>query len=115
MSLRNSQRAVRKQFTVLISKIFKVTKAEKTHFVIEVDVLNKNVYLVEVVTQMGFAKKRIKIFGTTHKKTPVRSLSLACRSETLLKKRLLHRCFPIKFIRAFLKNTYEQFDNFDLI
>ena len=70
---------------MLISKIFKVTKAEKTHFVIEVDVLNKNVYLVEVVTQMGFAKKRIKIFGTTHKKTPVRSLSLACRSETLLK------------------------------
>ena len=42
-------------------------------------------------------KKGSEIFGKTHRKTPVRSLYLACRHETFLKKRLLRRCFPMIF------------------
>ena len=44
---------------MFVSKILKITKVEKTYFLNEVDVLNKNGYLEEVVTQMDFAKKSV--------------------------------------------------------
>ena len=81
----------------------------------KVDVSNKNRYLAETVTQMCFAKKSVlKYLVRLTGKHLCRSFSLACTRENFFKKRLLQRCLPIKFIRAaFLKNTCEQFDNFD--
>ena len=86
-------------------KYLKEPRLKETFFVAEVDVTNKKGYSAEAVV-----KYLIKLTG----KHLCRSLSLACRRETLLKKRLPLRCFPIKFIRAtFSKDTYEQFDSFD--
>ena len=95
------KRAVRKQFTVFFLNIFKITKVEGNIFCgwgrrkeqkkvfsrsSDPDVFCKNSILKYLVQLKG------KHLG--------RSLSLACSRETFLKKRLLHRCFPIKFIRA---------------
>ena len=68
---------------------------------VEVNVSDKFGYLAEAVTGCVLQKKRIKTFGKTHRKNLCKSLSLACRHETLSKKRLLHWRFPIKLIRAF--------------
>ena len=67
----------------------------------EVVVTNKKGYLGDTVTQMYIEKKGIleclvKLTG----KHLCESLSLAGRDETLLKKGLLDRFFPIKFIRT---------------
>ena len=67
----------------------------------EAVITNKKGYLAEAVTQTCYAKKGIlKYLVKLTGKHLCRSLSLACRRETLLKKGLLHRFFPIKFITA---------------
>ena len=52
------------------------------------------------LTQRCFAKnkkrERFEIFGKTHRKAPVES-SLDCRTATLLKNKLLPRCFTLNF------------------
>ena len=91
------QRAARKQFTLFASKNFKITKVEG----------NKKLYLGEAVTHRCFEKKITR-------KHLCRSLSLASWCKNVLKKKLLHKCFPINFIRAaFSSNTSEQFGNSD--
>ena len=71
----------------------------------EVDLTNKKGYLAEAVTQRCFVKQRSEIFNKTHRKTSVQKSYLACRRETLIKKRLPHSCFLIKFIRAAFHRT----------
>ena len=67
----------------------------------EVNVANKKGYLTEAVSPSDvLQKKPFEIFGKNPGKYLCRSLALAGRHETLLKKRLLRRCFPIKFIRV---------------
>ena len=66
----------------------------------EVNVTNKREYLAEAVTQRVLQKSVLKYLVKLTGKHLYRSRSLACMRETLVKKRLLHRCFPIKFIRA---------------
>ena len=66
----------------------------------EVEVTNKKGYLAEAVIRCVLQKKCSEIFGKTYRKTSVQEPFLACRRESSFKARLLHRCFPIKFIRA---------------
>ena len=88
VGLELSQRVVCKQFTVFVSKIFKKTKVEG-HIFCGWGRHNKKGYLAEAITQRCLQEKRFETFGKTHRKHFCRRVSL-----------LLHRCFPVKFIRA---------------
>ena len=86
---------------MFVSKMFKITKVEG-HIFCGFGRRNKQKMVFsrsshpEVFCQKSVLKYLVKLTG----RHLCRGLSLACRRETLLKKRLLHRCFPIKFIRA---------------
>ena len=95
------QGTIRKQFTVFVSKIFKIAKVEGHIFC----GWGRRNELKRVFSRSShryvFCKKSVlKYWVKLTQKHLCRSLSLACWRETLLKERLLHRCFPIKFIRA---------------
>ena len=109
------QSTVRKQFTVFFSKIFKITKFEGNILCGRGRRNEQKRIFSRSSYQTCFCKKKCsEIFGKTHRKTSVQEPFLAFRRESSFKKRLLHRCFAIKFIRAaFSSNTCEQFDNFD--
>ena len=82
--------------------MFKITKIEENIFC---DWGRRNgkkrVFSWSSFTKKSVLKYLVKLIG----KNLCRSLSLACRHETFLKKRLLHRCFPITFIRVAFSHT----------
>ena len=92
---RTSTMSCRKQFKEFTSKMFKITiRSKETFFVAEFDALNSHPEM--------FCKKKVrKYLAKLTGKHLCRSLSLACRRETLLKKRILYWGFPLKFIRTF--------------
>ena len=101
------QRAVCKQFTVFVSKIFKITKVEGNVFSGSGRRNEqKKGYLGDADKQRCFAKKSIlKYLVKLTGKLLCWSLSLACIRETFLKKRLLYRCFPIKLLEYLFHRT----------
>ena len=82
------QRAVRKQFTVFVSKIFEITKVEgNVFFLAQVNATSKKGLFsrsshAEVFCKKNALKYLVKLTG----KHLCRNLSLVCRRETLLKR-----------------------------
>ena len=77
--------AIRKQFTMFVSKIFKITKVEGNNFCGWVW-RNKKGYLAKAATQRCFAKKRSERFGKPHRKTPVQETFFSLYAWNVTKK-----------------------------
>ena len=84
------QWAARRQFTVFVSKIFKITKVEGNVFY--------------GWGRRNEEKKRYLAVAVT--KRCCAGVSLACRRESFLKKRILHRCFPMKLSEHLFHRTH---------
>ena len=98
--LGSPQRDVRKHFTVFVSKVFKTTKIEGNYFCGCGQPNKQKKVFSRSSHPESSAKKRSEIFGKTHRKTPAQESFFSLYAWNFSKKRLLHRCFPIKFIRA---------------
>ena len=79
-------------------------------FLAEVDVTNKKRVFTRSSSPDVFCKKTVrKYLAKLTAKNLCRSVYLACRCETLFKKRVLHRCFSIKLSQHLFHRTCEQF------
>ena len=74
----------------------KKSRSKETFFLAEVDVTNKKVFTRSSHPDVFCSKRILKYLVKLTGKHLCRSLCLACRGETLFKKRVLYRCFPIK-------------------
>ena len=76
-------------------------------FLAEVDVTNKKRVFTRSSSPDVFCKKTVrKYLAKLTAKNLCRSVYLACRCETLFKKRVLHRCFSIKLSQHLFHRTH---------